>query len=209
MDRPHVEALVESTRVNAALSWLVVGLLIVAVVAAVVGEQLLWGGFAVVVTVLVLLPPVVRRDPESMLPWEVVLLAGLPVLGRVLATVPVTGRIATYLSVAAVALVVAVELHLYTPVRMNVTFAIVFVVVATMAAAGFWAVTRWLADVYLGTAFFHDPALSEVETERALMLEFVASTIAGVVAGIVFEFYVRRRARPAARIPGGDEREAP
>jgi len=43
-----------------------------------------------------------------MLPWEVVAVAALPVLGRAVATVPVTGTLTTYLSVAAVALIIAV-----------------------------------------------------------------------------------------------------
>ncbi|MDG5777743.1 hypothetical protein QA599_14905 [Haloarculaceae archaeon H-GB1-1] len=206
METAEVRALLRSQRVNAILAWLLVGLLVAAAVNGVRKGELLWAGFATVVGTLTLLPPFGMRDLEAMLPWEVVLLAGLPVLGRTFATVPVTGQVATYLSVAALALVVTVELQLFTPVEMNVPFAIAFVVIATMATAGLWAVTRWLADAFLGTNFFHVPGLTEAEMERQLMWEFVTSTVAGFLAGIVFEYYVRRFARPAVRISrGGNE----
>jgi hypothetical protein len=135
-----------------------------------------------------------------MLPWEVLALAALPVLGRSLATVRVTSDVATYLSVAALALIVAVELHTFTDVSMSPSFAVVFVAIATTATAGVWAVVRWAADLALGTTLLLDPTLTEAAVERGLMLEFVASTVAGVLAGVVFEFYVRRRARARRRV---------
>jgi hypothetical protein len=201
MQGVEVMSLLRSQRVNAVLAWVLLGLVGAAALNSVWSGEFLWAGFAVTVGVLTLLPPVGLREFEAMLPWEVVLLAGLPVLGRTFATVPVTGQVATYLSVAAMALVVAVELQLFTPVEMNVAFAIAFVVIATMATAGLWAVTRWLADAWLGTSFFHVPGLSEAQMERRLMWEFVASTVAGLVGGIVFEFYVRRVVRPSVRVP--------
>jgi hypothetical protein len=136
-----------------------------------------------------------------MLPWEVSALCALPILGRALSTVTLTGQLATYLSVAGIALVVAVELHLFTPVRMTDTFAVGFVVVATLAMAGLWAVVRWVADLTLGTTLLLDPALSEHVIERQLMWEFVASTAAGVIAGLVFTLYVRRRIEPDLQFP--------
>jgi hypothetical protein len=122
------------------------------------------------------------------------LLAALPILGRALATLVFTSRAATYLSVAALALIVAVELHVFTPVEMTHWFAVLFVVVATIATAGVWAVVQWLSDVYLGTAF--------INSANRLMWDFVAATIVGGMAGIVFEWYFRRFARVRSRLPG-------
>jgi hypothetical protein len=113
----------------------------------------------------------------------------------------VTSALATYLSVAAVALVVAVELQVFTPVRMTPRFAVGFVVVATLAAAGAWAVARFALDSLLGTTFLLDPALPESIIERALMFEFVYSTAAGVLAGVIFEGYFRRRRTPETVVP--------
>lgn len=199
---PSLGQLVRGYRRNAALSWALVGLLVLAVGVSAYRGALDWAVFAAVVAALSVLPPALLRSPTAMLPWEVTALCALPVLGRAFATVPVTGQIATYLSVAAIALVVAVELDLFTAVRMTDSFAVAFVVVATMAAAGFWAVARWVADAVLGTTFLLDPALTEDAIEHALMVEFVASTAAGLLAGVIFTLYVRRRAARDVPIQG-------
>ncbi|MBV0922732.1 hypothetical protein KTS45_00825 [Halomicroarcula limicola] len=195
-----VTALLHDQRTNALLAWLVVALLLAVVGGSVVEGELLWAAFAAGVAVLALLPPLLLLNRHAMLPWEILLLAALPVVGRVFATLSVTGNLATYLSVAAIALIVAVELHVFTPVRMTPRFAVVFVVVTTMATAGVWAVVRWVADQTLGTAFLLDPALTEHAIEEAVMWEFVASTVAGVGAGVVFAYYVRRE-MGATRVP--------
>ncbi|WP_435193858.1 hypothetical protein [Natronomonas sp. EA1] len=205
MNRTGVGGLLENERRNAVLAWLLVGFVLVVAAGHLATGSLLWAGFAVVVAVLACLPPAVARNLEAMLPWEVLLLAALPLLGQVFAQVPVTGDIAAYLSVAALALMVAVELHLLTPVEMSYRFAVAFVVITTMAAAGVWAVVRYGSDLYLGTSLLLPPVRTEAALERAereLMIEFAASFIAGVVAGVVFEFYFRRRKRADAAALG-------
>jgi hypothetical protein len=204
--RERLGSVVRTHRANAAMAWLLVVFVASVVVGSIVVGDLLWAGFAAVAGGLALIPALAHRDPLVMLPWEVLGLAALPLIGRVFATVPLTGQFATYLSVAALALVIAVELHLFTPVRMTPTFAVLFVVVATMATAGIWAVARWLADLTLGTAFLLDPALTVHEIETRLMWEFVYSTAAGLAAGLIFEGYFRRQARLRGRVTGADER---
>lgn len=193
MDRQGLDRIISSQRTNAAVAWLLVGLVAFVSIASLVQGELLWCLFTATVAVLAVYPAVVLRTPLAMPPWEVILLAALPTLGRLFATTIVGGQVSTYLSVAAVALLVAVNLDAFTPVEMNDSFGVLFVVITTMAAAGIWAVVRWIADLFLGTGF--------LQSEHALMLEFVASTIGGVVAGIVFVFYFRERARPELRVP--------
>jgi hypothetical protein len=189
----QLDALVEDKRVNAGLAWLLIGFLLVVAVGSLLQDDLLWMLLAGGVAAIALVPPVAYRNTEAMLPWEVLVLAALPLLGRELATLALTTRVATYLSVAAVALIVAVELHVFTPVRMTHWFAILFVVVATIATAGVWAVVQWLSDVYLGTHFLH--------SEYRLMWDFVYATVVGGVAGIVFELYFRRVIPTEERLP--------
>jgi hypothetical protein len=190
MSRADLGRLVESERANALLAWTFVAFVAAVAVASLFRGNLLWAVFSGGIVVLSVVPPIAVRSPRAMVPWEVLALVALPTLGRAFA--PVFAEVATYLAVAALALVIAVELHLFTSVDMSYRFAVVFVVIATMATAGVWAVVRWIADLYLGTGF--------LAAEDALMWEFVASTVAGVGAGLFFEGYVRRRLR-TERLP--------
>lgn len=95
---------------------------------------------------LALVPTAARRDPLVTLPWEVLVLAVLPIIGRSFATVPPTSQFATYLSVAALALIIAVELHRFTPVRMTASFVVLFVVVAIWGRAHLTEVGGALQD---------------------------------------------------------------
>jgi hypothetical protein len=191
-------------RVNAVLAWVLCSLFAISVVKGVMTADYLWSGFAVFVGFMTVLPALAARNPRRLPPWEVVLLAGLPVTGRAVATVPTTNTVGTYLSLAALALLVAVNLHLFTAVEMSFGFAVMFVVVTTLAAAGVWAVVRWVSDLYLGTGLLLDPTVARDRIETQLMWEFVGASVAGLVAGVVFEVYVRRRARVGTRLQGGE-----
>jgi hypothetical protein len=198
--------LFERRRLNAVLGWLFVAVLAVAAVAALLGDRPLWAGFTLALVALAVVPAVAFRRLDAMVPWEVLALASVPALGRLLVVgqtvggVTLTGRITTYVAVAAAALIIAVELDVFTPVRMTHSFAVLFVVVATVATAGLWAEVRWLSDTLLGTRFLLDGRPEHV-VETRLMWDFVAATVAGVVAGVVFEYYFRRFADASPRYP--------
>ena len=206
--------LVERRRLNAVLGWTFVAVLCLIGVAAVVWGRLLWAGFTLTLVSLAVVPAVAFRKFDAMLPWEVLALASIPSLGRLLVVgqtvggVTLTGRITTYVAVAAAALILAVELDVFTPVRMSDSFAVVFVAIATVAAAGLWAEVRWLSDILFGTGFLLDGRPEHV-IEEALMWDFVAATVAGLVAGVCFELYFRRYADTTPRYPvdpGGKRR---
>lgn len=201
MSDERLRAVLETQRGNAVLSWALVGFVGLVVLRSYLVGDILWAGFALVVLVLAVVPALLHRRAVVMLPWEVLAVAALPLVGRSFTTVPFTGRFVTYLAVAALALVIAVELNAFTRVEMTAGFAVLFVVIATMATAGTWAVARWLLDATFGTAFLMDPALTHAEIENRLMWEFVYSTLAGAAAGVIFEGYFRRRGRPDRRLP--------
>jgi hypothetical protein len=198
--------LLADTRLNAVLAWSLVGIVgVVAVESAFTGDYL-WAAFATVVGLVAASPALLTRNPRSMPPWEMILLASLPIVGRAFATVRITSTVATYLSIAGLALLIAVVLHTFTTVEMSVGFAVVFVVVTTLAVAGLWSVVRWLSDLYLGTSLLlvpgPDGTVDRDLIEEALMWEYVASGVAGLVAGIFFEEYVRRRSSATSRREG-------
>lgn len=216
MSSSGLRSVVENRRFNAAIGWLVVAILLLSAAGGVVKGDLLWAGFTASVAALVALPAIRFRSPQAMLPWEVVVLAALPVLSRLAVAgvtvfgITLTGRVSTYFAVAAVALIIAVELDAFTPVRMSYSFAVFFVVIATMAASAVWAVLKWLSDRLLGTEFFPPPdAPPKVAhaAHEALMWDFVAATAIGLLAGLLFEWYFRRRADTTLRLPDEVERE--
>jgi hypothetical protein len=209
MAQNRLRSVVESRRVNTLLGWLLVGFLVATAVGHVADGDFEWAAFTLAVAAIAVAPAAAARDPRTMVPWEVLFLASLPFIGHVfivgetVSGMTFTGRVTTYLAVAAVALIVAVELDVFTAVRMNYSFAVVFVVLATMAAAGVWSVVRWASDVLLGTAFLFD-GRPEAVIEEALMWDFVAATVAGLGAGVLFEYYFRRHARVDQRLPQAD-----
>ncbi|WP_415382223.1 hypothetical protein [Halosimplex sp. TS25] len=166
---------------NAAIGWLIVAVLCaVAVERALAGVEW-WVAVAAVTAAAAVVPPAVARTPKEMVAWEVLAAAAIPVAAP---SVGVAPERAAYVVVAALALVVAVELDAFTDVEMTPDFAVGFVVVLTMAVAGLWVVVRYAYDAAFGTDLLPD--------QTPLMWELILATAIGVVAGVVFEVYVRR-----------------
>jgi len=197
--RGGIEVLFRDRRRNTVLFWLTVAVLVVFAAAELAVGDLLSAAFAAGVAALAVVVPVTYRSVTVTLPWEIVVLASVPTVGRGL--VSGSGAVViTYLAVAAVALMIAVELHAFADgVSMSYGFATVFIVVTTLAAAGLWAIARWLGGLYLGT-----PPLTD---ETRLMWEFVGSTVAGGLAGLVLRSYFDRQAY-ADRLPEVTRRHA-
>lgn len=189
-DHDLLARLFRNGRTNALISWVFVGVLLVVFVESVIDFDRQWIVFVAVTGAIVLLPPIAYRDWRVMLPWEVLVIALLPILVRGLFAGEV-GTFATYLSVAGLALVVTVELHMFTTVRLTHWFAVAFVVMATMAVVAAWTIVRWNMDNLLGTNF--------LTTNEALMIEWIYVTLAGIVAGILFDSYFRQRGRRLRR----------
>jgi hypothetical protein len=183
---------------NAILSWALLSVLVLVLVESVLDFDLLWMTFVATTGVVVVIPPVRRREWQVMLPWELLVLALLPILTRGLFGGQL-GTFAYYLAVAALALIVTVELHLLTPLEVTHWFAVVFVVLATMASGAAWAIVRWNMDIWLHTTFLRKPGLSQDAANAALMTEFIWVLLAGLVGGLFFDAYFRRRDKQLRR----------
>jgi hypothetical protein len=190
--------LFRSGRLNAIVSWLLVAVLGLVLLESVLDFDRLWILFVAVTGLIVLVPPLAHREWRVMLPWEVLVLALAPILIRGIFGGEL-GTFASYLSIAGLALVITVELHVFTPVRMTHWFAIAFVVATTLASAAAWAIARWSADQLLGTTFLSEPTTSQAAANESLMVEFLWVTLAGLVAGVLFDAYFKRRDRRLAR----------
>ncbi|SIR85093.1 hypothetical protein SAMN05421858_4169 [Haladaptatus litoreus] len=168
---------------NALLAWVLVASMAVAVLASALRGDYLWAGFGVASILLALIPVFAFRRPTAMIPWESLLAVALGLISVPLGSL-LPRSIATFVAVAGLALVVAVELDTFTAVELSPFFAVLFVVVATMASAGLWAVVQWTADGMLGT--------QNLRSLSSVMWSLLAATGAGIVAGVVFAVYFRR-----------------
>ncbi|EMA06664.1 hypothetical protein SAMN05443574_10590 [Haloarcula vallismortis] len=186
-----VERLFRDGRTNAIIAWVLVAVLPGVFIDSVLDLDYRWMLFVAVVSAVVLVPPVAYREWRVMLPWELLLLASLPILIRGLVGGTV-GTFASYLSLAALALLGIVELHMFTELTVTHWFAVCLVVLTTLAAAAAWTVFRWNADRFLGTSY--------LTTNEALMAEWLYVTLAGLVAGVLFDGYFRRRDRRLWRV---------
>lgn len=175
-----LRALLEDRSVNAGLGWLLVAAVALAGVASVVRGDLLWGVYAAAIVAVALVPTVRARDRTAMVTWEALALAAAPVVVQLAG---LAAESLTYLSVAALALLVVVEIEAFTDARMSHGFAVVFAVLTTLTVASFWAVVQFASDAALGTEFL---------TGRVdLMWDLVAAAVVGIGAGALFELYFR------------------
>ncbi|AFZ71953.1 hypothetical protein [Natronobacterium gregoryi] len=207
-----VSGLLSETGPNAVAAWLVVGVLALTGVRTALEGAFDWTFITLSVVAVALVPAGAFRDPRVMPPWELIVIVAIPILWQALLGWGFLTDVLTYLAIAALALLIAVELHQFTTVRMNHTFAIVLVVLTTLAVAGVWNVLQWLADVFFGTEFLLD-GRSQDAINADVMLEFIYAGIAGVGGGLLFDLYFRSRDRtPTERtyvppLPRGEQRQ--
>ncbi|WP_435157788.1 hypothetical protein [Haladaptatus sp. DFWS20] len=168
---------------NALLAWVLVTTMVIAVLASAFRGDYLWVGFGITSILLALIPVFVFRRPTAMVPWESLLAVALGLISVPLGSL-LPRSVATFVAVAGLALVLAVEFDAFTAVELSPLFAVLFVVVATMASAGVWAVVQWVADSVLGT--------QNLRSLTNMMWSLFAATVAGVVAGLLFTAYFRR-----------------
>jgi len=193
MSGATLEDLLAGGRRNATISWVLLGVAGLSAISSGLVAGPLWSVFALVVVALALVPPLVYRSRYVMLPWEVLAMAMLPLVGFAVGIQRFTGPLYAYIAIAAVGLVVAVELDSFTQIRMSPGFAIVLVVSTTMAAAALWSMLDWYAAILLDRSFDL--------TNDELMIEFSWATAAGLAAGVIFWLYFRRRVEPSKRVP--------
>ena len=200
MSQSVADNLLRNRRTNAVIGWVLLVFLVIVVGESAISGDIAWGLFVSGILALCILPPLAFRSPETMLPWEVIAMAALPALGRAIAVFDITRSLNLYLSIAALALIVAVELELFTTVKLTVGFAIMFVVASTLAATAVWAVLQWSLDLLIGTEFLIEPGRPDREIHDELMIEFIYTAVSGLLAGLIFEFYFRRGVPTRGRI---------
>lgn len=178
---------------EAELSWISSLTLFFFTVYLVVKLDVQWAAFGIAALSLLVLPMISTRDPFRALPWEMALMLVIPIFLHISAAWdPAEGApkwwndltaIAFSMSFATVGFLLTVELQMYTDVRMNRPFSVLFVFMFTMAAAGFWKICEYVGGLATG-----DPTIGDNET---VMQFFVWALAGGIVMGFVYDLYIR------------------
>ena len=189
------EWFLSDSRRNAAIAWGLVVALVAVAITALLEFMLVRMALAAVAALVAVAPALAGRTWTRTVPWPLLLVATIPLSLSALGA-GFFGTFVTGLSIAALGMLVVVSLQSMGAVRMTPKFAVIFVILATMATAGFWAVGSAASAQYLGTVF--------VETNDDLMAIFTAATLAGFVAGGLFRVYFRRRLRATLDRIGGE-----
>lgn len=182
------------------MAWALAGALVVVAVSAFLDLLFARMALAAVAAFVAITPAIVERRWTRMVPWPLLLICAIPLstgaLGSSFFTDIVTG-----LSIAALGMLVVVAFQSTGSVRMTPNFAVFFVVFATLATAGLWAILA------AGSAYYFDTAF--VETNEELMITFNAAALAALVAGGVFRLYFRRQLKANVARVGGEGVSAP
>jgi hypothetical protein len=178
---------------EAELSWVSSLALFFATVYLVIKLDVIWAAFGVSALCLLVLPIIATRDVFKALPWEMAVILVAPVFLHISsAWDPAEGAprwwndlaaIAFSLSFATVGFLLTVELQLYTDVRMNRPFAVFFVFMFTVAAAGFWKVSEYVGGLVTG-----DPI---VGGNADVMTFFLWTLAGGLLMGVVYDLYIK------------------
>ncbi|MDG6244659.1 MAG: DUF2238 domain-containing protein [Methanolobus sp.] len=194
----RLSKLLRNTPLNAFTGWAMVVLLFVLGIVNLMNGRLTWFALIVLVICIIIAPALLLRKFSVMPSWYFVVLAIIPILGSTTAYYLFLTAIPVYFSVATIALLLAAEISWFTSVRMHYKFAIVLVVVTTLAMSGLWHLLQWHMDISLGTSFLLDGRTSE-EINAHVMYRFIYATITGIIAGLFFGWYFKKE-RPGERI---------
>lgn len=176
----NLTRLVEEHPLNAALAWGCTAITTAIGVVALVSGNLTWGLTVLVVALLASLPGPLYGSLETTLPWELV---GMVLIACGWRMIEPTSEAALFAVIAGAAILIAAEIHLFTRTRLSHRFVVALVAVATAAVAGAWALLSWGADAFLGTNY--------ITTNAELMQDLTVAAFVGIIAGFLFDVYVR------------------
>lgn len=174
-------------------SWVAAMLLFFATVYSLLNFDVLWVFFGITALSLYVLPIVTLRDPFKALPWEMTVLLAAPLIMHISGGSEYLNdhfswwedftSVAFAFSIATLGFLFTVELQMYTTVKMNRPFAIFFVVMFTLAVAGFWQIGEFIGDHVYGTHYQGD--------NTDAMMTLVWNLLGGIVMGFVYDLYLR------------------
>jgi len=178
--------------IEAEASWVSSVLLMLLTIYAIVKFEVLWAILGITSLSLYALPIVTMRDPFRALPWEITVILAAPMAlhfsvgSHALSDIHWWNdfsSLALAFSLATIGFLMTVELQIYTNVRMNRPFAVFFVVMFTLAAAGFWEVGLYFGDMLYKT---HNQG-----SNADVMMTLVWVLVGGILMGLFYTVYLK------------------
>ena len=176
-----LKSLVHGERVNAVLGWAMAGIVALVAIESFLTDAFLWGSLAILIVAIVALPAAVTGLPTAMAPWPIPFGAAVAVVLRAFDFYPdITG----YVAIGTIALLLVVELDVYTRVELSRRFAVVFATMTTMSLQAFWTVAQYYSDQLLGTTF--------LTSQTELQWDIVYVTAVGIALRVLAAWYFER-----------------
>jgi hypothetical protein len=182
--------ILKNTPLNAFAGWTMVLFLTLLGIGNFIYGRFMWTILIAFVIGIIIIPAIRMRKLSVMPSWYFIFLAILPIVGSSTAWYFFSTSIPFYISVATISLLVAAEINWFTSVKMTYKFAILLVIVTTLAISGLWHLVEWLLDIYFGTSYLLG-GISPDAINDAVMYQFIYATIAGVAAGALFGWHFR------------------
>ena len=178
---------------EAQLSWIASLVLFFSTVYVVLKVDVMWVVFGVAAICLYVLPIVTMRSLFRVLPWEMTVLLAAPLLLHISAGArSMNDRFAWWndltslafaLALATIGFLLTVELVMYTSVRMNKPFAVLFVIMFTLGASGFWEIGEYINDEVFGSSY--------VKSNYDAMTTLLWTSIGGILMGLFYALYLK------------------
>jgi hypothetical protein len=175
------------------VSWIGGLLLFFCTVYSLLKFDILWVFFGITALSLYILPIVSFRDPFRALPWEMTLLLAAPLLLHISAQSQSLNAhlswwdnlsdIAFAFSISTIGFLLTIELQMYTKLRINRPLAVFFVIMFTLAVAGFWQIGEFTGDKVYGTHYQGD--------NNDVMMSLTWNLVGGIIMGFVYALYLR------------------
>lgn len=175
------DRLIREKQVNAAIGWTLIGIMALGAAESFLTNAILWGFFSLAIVAVAALPALADRDWTTMVPWLLVLVATIAVIAR---AVGVYSEAAGYVATASLALMIVVELEVFTSVELSQWFAVSFAVMTALALQSIWIIAQFYSDLWLGTSF--------LSTQTELQEDIVIVTVVAIVVGGLFYWFFTR-----------------
>lgn len=172
---------VHRRRTNALLGWAATGIVALGAAESLLANDLLWSGFELLMVAVIAFPALATGDWTALVPWP---LPACAAFAGVVQAFELHPEAAGYVAVVTVALVVVVEMDVFTSVELSRRFAVAVAVMTTMAVQSWWTIAQFYSDAWLGTGF--------LSSQTELQWDLVVVTVVGFVMGGLFQLYFDR-----------------